>query len=198
MNADFMITVSVVIDDLMNLRDQQSHRLAHSSDAEVITVASIAAKYFQNHHERALPVLYLSGYLARPLNASRFNRRGHALADWLTFILEVLTELLLEHEVFIIDRMPVPVCKRKRAYGLPVSFPLLPAAFHDVTPWYELTVHLPSHATLYGDKAYNCAAMEQDLAQDGLRRVPIRKKTMRQQHTLHEENNLRGNVVPCQ
>jgi hypothetical protein len=44
MNADFMITVSVVIDDLMHLRDHRSHCLAHISDAEIITVASIATK----------------------------------------------------------------------------------------------------------------------------------------------------------
>ncbi len=224
MNADFIITVYVVIDDLMHLRDHQSHCLAHISDAEVLTVAIIAAKYFQNNHERALQVLYLSGYLTRSLSASRFNRRVHALADWLTFNLEVLTELMHEHEVFIIDSMPIPVCKRKRAKrcrkvrgrsyygycaakdekffgwrlhvictadGRPASFTLLPAAFHDLTPLYELTFPLPAKATLYGDKAYNCAAIEQDLAQDGLRLVPIRKKNMRQQHTLQEENNLR-------
>jgi hypothetical protein len=44
MNADFMITVSVVIDDLMHLRDHQSYCLAHIADAEVFTVAIIVAK----------------------------------------------------------------------------------------------------------------------------------------------------------
>jgi hypothetical protein len=77
------------------------------------------------------------------------------------------------------------------ADGRPASFTLLPASFHDLPPWYDLTFDLPEKATLYGDKAYNCAAIEQDLAQDGLRLVPIRKKNMRQQHTLPDETNLR-------
>jgi hypothetical protein len=152
-----------------------------------------------------------------------FNRRVHALSDWLAFSLDILTELVWENEVFIIDSMPVPVCKRKRARrcrkvrgraycgycaakdekffgwrlhlictadGCPASFTLLPAAFHDLTPLYELTVDLPPGATLYGDKAYNCAEVEQFLAHDGLALIPIRKKNM-EQHTLQDENNLR-------
>jgi hypothetical protein len=77
------------------------------------------------------------------------------------------------------------------ADGRPASFTLLPASFHDLPPWYDLTFDLPEKATLYGDKADHCAEIEQYLAQDGLRLVPLCKKTMRQQHTLQEEPNLR-------
>ncbi len=54
---------------------------------------------------------YLSGHLS----TSRFNRRLHALADWLSFILETLAEVFRHGEVFVLDSMPIPVCKRVRA-----------------------------------------------------------------------------------
>src|SRR5438093_12408892 len=115
MNALWIITVFVVIDELMQSLNHQSHPLAKVSDAEVLTVAVVAAKYFQNHHERAVCLMHQTGYLSSGLSVSRFNRRLHALADWLPLIAETLAELFNTGEVFVIDSMPVPVCKRKRA-----------------------------------------------------------------------------------
>ena len=57
MNDDFIVTVYVVIDTVMRASDHRSHRLAHISDAEVLTVAVVAARYFQHHHERALQIV---------------------------------------------------------------------------------------------------------------------------------------------
>ena len=44
-NEDF-----VICDDLMKILNHKSHCLALVSDAEVVTVALVAAKYFHNHH----------------------------------------------------------------------------------------------------------------------------------------------------
>ncbi len=41
--------------------------------------------------------------------------------------------------------------------GIPVSFDLLPASYHDLTPIHELMERLPSGATVYADKGYNSA-----------------------------------------
>jgi len=84
------------------------------SAAEILTVAVVAAKYFQNHHERALYVLVKVGDIPR-LSVSRFNRRLHELRDWLSGIVTVLGELFATGEAFIVDSMPLPVCKRARA-----------------------------------------------------------------------------------
>ena len=81
MNTTWIITVFVVIDDLMAALEHRSHPLAQASDAEVLTVAVGAAKYFQNHHERALCVMQECGYLSGPLSTSRFNRRLHPLGE---------------------------------------------------------------------------------------------------------------------
>ena len=115
MNDDLIVTVYVVIDEMMRALGHRSHGLARVSDAEVLTVAVVAAKYFANNHERALRVMQGMGYLAGPLSPSRFNRRLHALGGWLRLARETLGALSAVGEAFLLDSMPVPVCRRARA-----------------------------------------------------------------------------------
>ena len=115
MNDDLIVPIFVVIDDLMRALGHRTHRQAGASDSEVLTVATVAACRFQNHHERALAMMGGMGYLSGPLSASRFNRRLHALADWLPLLLDVLGEVFATGEAFVVDSMPVPVCRRARA-----------------------------------------------------------------------------------
>jgi hypothetical protein len=115
MDAIWIVTVFEIIDTLMVQLDHHSHPLAHVPDSEVLTVAIVAAKYFQNHHERALVIMQATHHLSGTLSTSRFNRRLHALADWLAFVSETLGEVLTTGEVFVIDSLPLPVCKRARA-----------------------------------------------------------------------------------
>jgi hypothetical protein len=127
-------------------------------------------------------------------------------------IVTVLGEIFATGEVFIIDSMPLPVCKRVRARrckkvhgkaycgycaakrekffgwrlhlictpdGVPVSFEMLPASEHDLTPIHELTVSLPAGAAVFGDKGYISADDAQSmLAATGVRLVSIRRKNM--------------------
>jgi hypothetical protein len=116
MNASWIIAVFVMIDDLMDALGHRSHALAQVPDAEILTVAVVSAQFFQNHHERALSVLQWAHYLSGPLSISRFNRRLHALAEWLPFIAETLGEIGASGEVFVLDSIPVPVCRRVRAW----------------------------------------------------------------------------------
>jgi len=115
MNDDVIVTTYVVTDDVLKQLGHQSHCLAQMSDAQVLTVAIVAAQYFQNHHERALYVMQGMGYIQQGLSISRFNRRLHQLTDWLWGVLSILSEMLTQGEVFIMDSLPVPVCKRARA-----------------------------------------------------------------------------------
>ena len=116
MDDDFIVTTFVVFDKTMQALGPRDDVRARASAAEVLTVAVVAARYFQNHLERALQVLHLGHYLSGPLSVSRFNRRLHRLADWLRLLLETLGEVFTQGEVFLIDSMPVPVCKRARAW----------------------------------------------------------------------------------
>jgi hypothetical protein len=115
MDDDFIVTTFVVVDKTMAALGHRDDVRAQASDAEVLTVAVVAAQYFQNHLARALQVMHLGHYLSGALSVSRFNRRLHALRDWLLLLLEALGEVFAHGEAFLIDSMPVPVCRRARA-----------------------------------------------------------------------------------
>jgi hypothetical protein len=116
MDDDFMVTVFVVLDKTMAALGHRDDVRAQASDAAVLTVAVVAAKYFQNHLERGLQMMHLGRYLSGALSVSRFNRRLHALRGWLGLALETLGALFAAGKVFLIDSMPVPVCRRARAH----------------------------------------------------------------------------------
>ena len=115
MYDDAMVTASVVIAELLGHAGRREHALARVGDAAVLTVAVVAAASFQHHHARALPVLQGGGYLPRRPSVSRFNRRLHALADWLALLAETLGALVAHGEAFVLDGLPLPVCRRARA-----------------------------------------------------------------------------------
>jgi hypothetical protein len=105
----------VLIDTLMKQLKHQSDVRIQVPDTEVILIAVVSAKYFQNHHERALCILRESRYLSGRIDLTRFNRRLHKLADWLAFIATSVGQIGLSGQVFVIDSLPVPVCRRVRA-----------------------------------------------------------------------------------
>ncbi|HRE47515.1 MAG TPA: hypothetical protein PLD47_07300 [Aggregatilineales bacterium] len=114
MNDRYIVTIYVVIDDILKAYGYADDCRATGTAAEILTVGVIAAKYFRNHHEWSLCVLTRLGYV-HGLSVSRFNRRLHALRDWLYGIISVVTAIYTQGEAFIIDSMPLPVCKRARA-----------------------------------------------------------------------------------
>lgn len=115
MDASWIITAFVVIDTLMERLEHRSDVRAHVPDSEIITIAVVSAKYFASNHERAVQVMRACGYLSGSISVSRFNRRLHGLTDWMAFIPTTLGELFSHGDVFVIDSMPVPVCRRVRA-----------------------------------------------------------------------------------
>jgi hypothetical protein len=115
MNDDVIVTTFVVIDEVLRRAGHRDHARAQVGDAEVLTVAVVAAAYFQNHHARALQVMQGMGYLSGRLSSSRFNRRRHALAAWVEGLLETLAGLFATGEAFVLDSPPLPVCRRVRA-----------------------------------------------------------------------------------
>ena len=103
MNAEWMITNFVIMDDLMMHLDHHSHPLAQVPDSEILIIAVVAAKYFANHHERSVGILQQLGYLSGRISVSRFNRRLHALADWMAFMPQTLGALWTQGEVFVLE-----------------------------------------------------------------------------------------------
>ena len=115
MNDDYIVTVYYVIDEMLAAGAYEDDSRSQISAAEIVTVAVIAAQYFHNHWERALCILIQRGDI-RPISVSRFNRRLHSLYDWLYGMVSSLGQLFTGGDVYIIDSMPMPVCKRVRAW----------------------------------------------------------------------------------
>ena len=138
MNDTYIVTTFVVIDDILQALDYRDDSRTQMTAAEILTIAVLAAKYFQNHHERALYVLAQLGYVPA-FSVSRFNRRLHELVDgilfvsdpievriygfnldgelmdWLDTIFQIWGRLASDTKLFIIDSSPLPVCRKQRA-----------------------------------------------------------------------------------
>jgi hypothetical protein len=117
MDDTFIVTVFFVFDELTCTFLEPPKYHPKMSVAEILLVAVVAARYFSNNLERALIILGELGYIpkARLLSVSRFNRQLHHYADCLDFYLQTLMELARSGDAFVIDSMPIPVCRRARA-----------------------------------------------------------------------------------
>lgn len=112
MNEATIVAIYVMIDDLLKASEHRDHGLAQVGDAEVLTIGVVAAAYFHNHHERTLCLMQRLGYLSGKLSVSRFSRRLHRLGQWFAALLSVLGDLFAQGMLFIIDSLPLPVCRR--------------------------------------------------------------------------------------
>ena len=113
MNDLYIVTAYVVLDDLLKLLHYQDDPRARVTTAEILTVAVVAARCFHNHHERSLCILQMTGAIPR-LSLSRFNRRLHQAQALLGQILEALSHLRVTAPLYLIDTMPLPMCRKVR------------------------------------------------------------------------------------
>jgi hypothetical protein len=133
MDADWIIPAFVLIDTLMERLGHRSDVRAQVPDSEVILIAVVAAKYFQNHHERAVCMLREMRYLSGRIDVTRFNRRLHKLTEWLAFIATTLGEILRTGDVFVIDSVPVRLLRLLRCEKGEVLWLALASDLH--TEW---------------------------------------------------------------
>ena len=75
-----IIATFCLCDDLLKaIKHQESAFAQQLNDAEVMTIALVAASYFQGRHDPARFMLAQHGYIPGRLSKSRFNRRLHRL-----------------------------------------------------------------------------------------------------------------------
>ena len=88
----------------------------HLSDAEVLTTALVAARYFGGNHCRAQR--YMQGHWGqRPLHKSNFSRQLHRLRDVLDELFARFGQLLKDLNTearYALDSFPVAVCHNTR------------------------------------------------------------------------------------
>ena len=113
-----IIATFCLCDDLLKATwHQESAFPQQLNDAEVMTIALIAASCFQGRHDPARFVLMQHGYIPGWISKSRFNRRLHRLKDTVATVFDFLGQLwkTLEADgIYVIDSFPVSVCDNIR------------------------------------------------------------------------------------
>lgn len=94
------------------------------TDAEIMTIALVAALFFGGNYVVSCYFLQQHGYMPRMLSASRFNRRLHRIKDLFLTFFAVLADhwkAVNAESIYIIDSFPIASCdnmriKRSRRY----------------------------------------------------------------------------------
>ena len=112
-----IVAVYTICDDFLISIGHQEHQQAKMSDAEVMTTALIAARYFGGNQQNACAVLRTLGYIPNMLGHSRYNRRLHRIYGLFQTLFQSLTETLKtnnSNDIYSIDTYPVAVCDNIR------------------------------------------------------------------------------------
>ena len=202
MDDQVIATYCITDDFLRSIHHREAPERA-VSDAEILTVALVAARHYGGNFEAAWRFLLDHGYMRRRLSRGRFNRRLYdalPLAEQLFRWLGELWKHTGDEGVFVVDSMPFACCdniriKRSKLYplaetdgafrgyqsskrrffyglrahvvvnehGLPVEFHLAPGSYNDTAELQKMALALPSGSVVYGDKAYGCDYLTEDL-----------------------------------
>ena len=108
-----IVAVYTICDDFLIAQGHQEHPLAKMSDAEVMTTALIAARYFGGNQQTACAALKTLGYIPNMLGHSRYNRRLHRISAKFQTLFESFAETFKAenpNHIYSIDTYPVAVC----------------------------------------------------------------------------------------
>jgi hypothetical protein len=114
---DHTTVIYCIVDDLLKSTGHAEDVRCELSDAEVITAALIAARYFGGNVEHSRSFLRETGLMPRMLSRSRLNRRLHRVADLVHTLFHQLGEVLKEASLsprYLLDSFPVAVCDNIR------------------------------------------------------------------------------------
>ncbi len=114
----FATTIYVVSDEVLRALQIKDDPQSHMSNAEVITFAVLAAKYFYCNFKRARFICENLKLFNKLLSNSRLNRRIRSISwdIWnaiFRFLALVFTETVIEDE-FAVDSFPVSCCAKSR------------------------------------------------------------------------------------
>ena len=112
-----IVAVYTICDDFLIAEGHQEHPLAKMSDAEVMTTALVAARYFGGNQHTACAALKTLGYIPNMLGHSRYNRRLHRVSAMFQTLFEYFAEVFIAenpNHIYSIDTYPAPVCDNIR------------------------------------------------------------------------------------
>jgi hypothetical protein len=112
-----IILVYCLCDDLLKAMQHREDVQCRMHDAEVMTVAIIAALHFRGNFTLAGRMLASHGYLRSMLDKSRFSRRVQRIKPMFLTLFACLGEhfkAMNEESVYIIDTFPIAACDNIR------------------------------------------------------------------------------------
>lgn len=113
-----IITAFCLCDDLLKALNIQDDAQVKMNNAEVMTTALSAAWFFAGNYETSRHFMEEQGYIKNMLSKSRFNRRLHAIPQFvwlaLSHLLAVINREHNEEQEYVLDSFPVPVCDNIR------------------------------------------------------------------------------------
>lgn len=107
-----------ITDDLLKAIGHTEDCRTQMSDAEVLTAALVAARFFGGNHKQACEHLKEHGYISNMLSTSRFSRRLHHLFSTLLDVFDYLGTVLKALNAsteYLLDSFPVPICDNIRS-----------------------------------------------------------------------------------
>jgi len=113
---DFTIAIYCFVDDYLKIGHPKAGARRKLTDAQVITTALVAARYFSGNFAKARLYLREVHQFDFP-DKSNFNRHLHRLASTITSLFVALGESLKALNVsskYMIDSFPIAVCKNIR------------------------------------------------------------------------------------
>ena len=112
-----IVAVYTICDDLLISLGHQEHPQTQMTDAEVMTTALVAARYFAGNHQTACATLKTLGYIPNMLRHSRYNRRLHRIRPLFQTLFDHFAETAKtenENNIYSVDTFPVSVCDNIR------------------------------------------------------------------------------------
>lgn len=113
----YIVLVYCLCDDLLKACHHREDPQCRLSDAEVMTIAVVAAMYFGGNQAVSHCMLYEQGYLKVHLSRSRFCRRLQRVRTHYEALFSELGAYFKaqnKDQVYVIDSMPVAVCDNYR------------------------------------------------------------------------------------
>lgn len=113
---DFTIAIYCFVDDYLKISGQKPAAKRKLNDAEIITTALVAARYFGGNMSVARNYMQLHHHCQMP-HKSNFNRMLHRLTEVISYLFLALGQKIKElncSSEYVIDSFPVAVCRNIR------------------------------------------------------------------------------------
>ena len=114
---DHIVTVYCLCADLLIALHHRNDQQCHLTDAEIMTIALVAALFFGGNYVLASAFLQEQRYIRHGLSRSRFSRRLHRIRDLFVTLFAVLGDHWKQgnaQSVYVIDSFPVATCDNIR------------------------------------------------------------------------------------